>query len=132
MACELNPEPLKCNRLIRQIAPDRAAVHRQPLFINKQARGAGGPGYDGVGNLNAVGSATFTYDAENRLVAATERTDPTMTYTYDSENQQIMAWPCFPMEWSVSVSLPRSTGTLRKASVFGTRDAMGTTNNLLV
>jgi RHS repeat-associated protein len=57
-----------------------------PPFSNNQWTGAG---YDGVGNQNAVGSATFIYDAENRLKSATEPSMPAISYTYDGDGRRV-------------------------------------------
>ncbi len=49
-----------------------------------------GAGYDGAGNLTTLPQRTYTYDAENRLVASTQPgTTAAIGYAYDGNGQRV-------------------------------------------
>lgn len=48
-----------------------------------------GAGYDGAGNEVAIPNQTFTYDAENRLVATTQPNSPAISYACDGDGQRV-------------------------------------------
>src|SRR5690349_3393594 len=57
-------------------------------FTNNQWLGSG-VSYDAAGNQKALPSRSFTYDAENRVIAATEPNTAAISYVYDGEGQRV-------------------------------------------
>jgi RHS repeat-associated protein len=49
-----------------------------------------GTGYDSAGNQTALPYRTFTYDAENRLVASTQPNTAAISYSYDGDGRRAM------------------------------------------
>ena len=48
-----------------------------------------GYSYDAAGNLLSDGTTTYTYDAENRIISATNSTNGTTRYIYDSDGKRL-------------------------------------------
>ena len=57
-------------------------------FTNNQWLGTG-VSYDLAGNQKTLPSRTFTYDAENRVIAATEPNTGAISYVYDGEGKRV-------------------------------------------
>src|SRR2546421_1102958 len=58
-------------------------------YTNNRWLGTGAD-YDSAGNQTALPSRTFTYDAENRLVASTQPNTPAISYSYDGDGRRVM------------------------------------------
>jgi RHS repeat-associated protein len=48
-----------------------------------------GYSYDAAGNLLSDGTTTYTYDAENRIISATNGANGTTTYIYDADGKRL-------------------------------------------
>jgi YD repeat-containing protein len=57
-------------------------------FTNNQWLGSG-VSYDAAGNQKTLPSRSFTYDAENRVIAATEPNTAAISYVYDGEGKRV-------------------------------------------
>ncbi len=57
-------------------------------FTNNQWLGTG-VSYDAAGNQRALPSRSFTYDAENRVITATEPNMAAISYVYDGEGKRV-------------------------------------------
>jgi hypothetical protein len=51
-----------------------------------------GASYDANGNLEATSGASYTYDAENRMIGVSALGNGSATYGYDSQNKRIWNW----------------------------------------
>ena len=61
---------------------------RRTTSTNIRAVGAVTPSYDGNGNLTFDGAFNYGYDAENRLVTASQSGSPIASYAYDAQGNR--------------------------------------------
>jgi YD repeat-containing protein len=74
----------------RGAAPSRGLTSRQLVPVAQQFPSPGAYAYDGSGNIKAIGSDTFVYDLEGRLVDATVQSNQ-QSYTYDIYGNRLSA-----------------------------------------
>jgi len=72
------------NNVVTTISQDSALLPRPArIFASLGGFDTGPYTYDGAGNITAIGTDQFGYDARSRLVSATLAGQPTQTYGYD-------------------------------------------------
>ena len=79
------------------ISSAKTPITYQPNALNQYVRIEGGdsslaPTHDADGNLTRRGDRTFTWDADNRLIAIHERGVLIARYTYDHQSRRIARW----------------------------------------
>ena len=71
-------------------APAATYCSQTPSGIFDNANRIGGRLYDAAGNQLSVTGSNLSYDAENRITAATQPGIGTVTYTYDGNGRRVM------------------------------------------
>jgi RHS repeat-associated protein len=132
------PTPDPCFPIVTDACPD--APHRRLMAqtsSNTMAPADGSPTYDPNGNLTGYKDWTYTYDAQNRLISATNGTT-TASFSYDGKNRQIArningtirfsSWDGWELLEEYSSGLNVTTGFLQGAT--GVIKSRGSTNTI--
>ena len=100
-------------------------------FTNNQWLGTG-VSYDAAGNQKALPSSSFSYDAENRVITATEPNTGAISYVYDGEGKRVQktvgtSLTTYVYDAFGSLAAEYATQSNTNGLLYLTADALGST-----